>query len=110
MYGITFGNEFILTWFTAVVISFFTSFLIFEPLKVNIDDEEFLPNVPSCQVLCYVMVGSLACKMDLDDDFDDAFEDEEAYVLQQDEAWYSDEKIVKTKVYRYDLVFLLTMT
>lgn len=35
VYGITFGNQFILTWFTAVVISFFTSFLIFEPLKVN---------------------------------------------------------------------------
>ena len=34
VYGITFGNHFILTWFTAVVISFFTSFLIFEPLKV----------------------------------------------------------------------------
>ena len=47
------------------------------------------------------MIQSLTCKMDLVDDFDDAFEDEEAYVLQQDEAWYSDEKIVKTKVYRY---------
>ena len=33
-YGITFGNDFILTWFTTVVISFFTSFFIFEPLKV----------------------------------------------------------------------------
>lgn len=47
------------------------------------------------------MIQTLTCKMDLDDDFDDAFEDEEAYVLQQDEAWYSDEKIRKTKVYRY---------
>ena len=58
-------------------------------------------NVPSLQVLGYVMITSLTCKTDLDDDFDDAFEDEEAYVLQQDEAWYSDEKIIKTKVYRY---------
>ena len=46
------------------------------------------------------MIQSLTCKMDLDDDFDDAFEDEEAYVLQQDEAWYSEEKMIKTKVYR----------
>ena len=37
-YGITFGNEFILTWFTTVVISFFTSFFIFEPLKVAMTD------------------------------------------------------------------------
>ena len=57
--------------------------------------------MPSLQVLGYVMIQTLTCKMDLDDDFDDAFEDEEAYVLQQDEAWYSDEKMVKTKVYRY---------
>ena len=46
------------------------------------------------------MIQSLFCKMDLDDDFDDAYEDEEAYVLQQNEEWYSDEKIIKTKVYR----------
>ena len=110
VYGITFGNEFILTWFTAVVISFFTSFLVFEPLKVNVDvsDEESPPNVPSRQVLGYVMIQSLTCKMDLDEDFDDSFEDEEAYVLQQDEAWYSDEKIIKTKVYRYAIAKTLS--
>ena len=48
----------------------------------------------------YVMIYSLLCKTDLDDDLDDVFEDEEAYVLQENESWYSEEKIIKTKVYR----------
>ena len=33
-YGITFGNNTLYKWLTSFVISFFTSFLIFEPLKV----------------------------------------------------------------------------
>ena len=32
---ISFGNDFISKWFTSFVLSFFTSFFIFEPLKVN---------------------------------------------------------------------------
>ena len=47
------------------------------------------------------MIHSLLCKSDLDDDFDDAYEDEEAFVHQQSEAWYSQDKMIKTKVYRY---------
>ena len=33
-YGITFGNDILYKWLTSFVISFFTSFLIFEPMKV----------------------------------------------------------------------------
>ena len=33
-FGITFGNDILYKWLTSFVISFFTSFLIFEPIKV----------------------------------------------------------------------------
>ena len=42
----------------------------------------------------------LCCKMDLDDDLDDTEQDEEPYILCDDEAWNSVEKIPKTKQYR----------
>ena len=47
------------------------------------------------------MVYSLCCHMDIDDDFDDAYEDEESYINENDEIWYSQDKMIKTKVYRY---------
>ena len=84
-YAIHFGNDFTNKWFITVILSFFTSFFIFEPLKV----------------LVFVMVYSLVCHTDIDDDFDDAYEDEEAFVNEDDEEWYSHEKIFKTKVYRF---------
>ena len=80
-----FGNDFLNKWLISVVLSFFTSFLIFEPLKV----------------LIFVMIYSLFCHMDIDDDFDDSFEDEEAYVNEDDEEWYTNDKLLKTKVYRF---------
>ena len=38
--------------------------------------------------------------MDLDDDLDDTDEDEEPYILSDDDSWHSEEKIEKTKLYR----------
>ena len=38
--------------------------------------------------------------MDFDDDFDDTEQDEEAYILSDDDAWQSVERIPKTKLYR----------
>ena len=53
------------------------------------------------QVLIFVMFYSLFCHFDIDDDFDDAYEDEEAFINEDDEAWYSNEKLIKTKIYRF---------
>ena len=53
------------------------------------------------QVLIFVMFYSLFCHFDIDDDFDDAYEDEEAFINEDDENWYSNEKLIKTKVYRF---------
>ena len=36
VYGVSFGNDKVYKWLTAFLLSFFTSFFIFEPLKVNI--------------------------------------------------------------------------
>ena len=47
------------------------------------------------------MFYSLFCHFDIDDDFDDAYEDEEAFINEDDEAWYSNEKLIKTKIYRF---------
>ena len=47
------------------------------------------------------MFYSLFCHFDIDDDFDDAYEDEEAFINEDDVNWYSNEKLIKTKVYRY---------
>ena len=93
-YAMHFGNDFINKWLISVILSFFTSFLIFEPLKV----------------LIFVMIYSLFCHMDIDDDFDDSYEDEEAYVNEDDEEWYNNDKTLKTKVYRpYGKDFLLAL-
>ncbi|KAK3877407.1 hypothetical protein Pcinc_017874, partial [Petrolisthes cinctipes] len=70
MYGIMFGNYKTTKWLTSLVISFFTSILFVEPVKI------FLTT----------MVLSAICKKgDLDED--DADEDEEDPVLEQDERW-----------------------
>ena len=47
------------------------------------------------------MLYSLCCHFDIDDDLDDTYEDEESYIYEDDEAWESNEKNVKTKIYRY---------
>ena len=52
------------------------------------------------KVLIFVMIYSLFCHYDLDNDFDDSFDDEEAFVNEDDDSWYDNDKLVKTKVYR----------
>ena len=52
------------------------------------------------KVLIIVMISSLFCHHDLDTDFDDSFDDEEAFVNEDDDSWYDNDKLVKTKVYR----------
>ena len=52
------------------------------------------------QVLIFVMFYSLFCHVDIDDNFDDSYDDEEAFVNEEDESWYTKDKMVKTKVYR----------
>ena len=52
------------------------------------------------KVLIFVMIYSLFCHNDLDNDFDDSFDDEETFVNEDDDSWYDNDKLVKTKVYR----------
>ena len=47
------------------------------------------------------MFYSLFCHVDIDDNFDDSYDDEEAFVNEEDESWYTKDKMVKTKVYRW---------
>ena len=49
------------------------------------------------------MFYSLFCHVDIDDNFDDSYDDEEAFVNEDDESWYTKDKMVKTKVYRWTL-------
>ena len=52
------------------------------------------------KVLIFVMTYSLFCHNDLDNDFDDSFDDEETFVNEDDDSWYDNDKLVKTKIYR----------
>lgn len=69
-YGIQFGNEKTSRWLTALVISFFSSVLLTQPIKI------FL----------IAMFLSMVCQK-LDYDEDDADEDEEDPRLEKDEEW-----------------------
>ena len=99
-YGVAYGNDFISKWFISFVLSFFTSFFVFEPLKVRHQNILFMTKILFCKVLIFVMISSLFCHHDLDTDFDDSFDDEEAFVNEDDDSWYDNDKLVKTKVYR----------
>ena len=98
-----YGNDFISKWFISFVLSFFTSFFVFEPLKVKLGSShlhQLCIKEPFFKVLIFVMIYSLFCHNDLDNDFDDSFDDEEAFVNEDDDSWYDNDKLVKTKVYR----------
>ncbi|XP_022236079.1 polycystic kidney disease protein 1-like 2 [Limulus polyphemus] len=69
-YGVQFGDEKTRKWVTSLLISFFTSILVTQPIKV------FL----------MAMIFSTLCKS-VDNDEDDAEEDEEAPELNPDEEW-----------------------
>jgi hypothetical protein len=69
-YGITFGNEKTTKWLTSLIISFFTSVLFTQPIKV------FL----------VAMAFSAICKK-VDQDDDDVYYDEYDPKLGQDEMW-----------------------
>ena len=99
-YGVAYGNDFITKWFISFVLSFFTSFFVFEPLKVKYKNSTFMIKFLFLKVLIIVMISSLFCHHDLDTDFDDSFDDEEAFVNEDDDSWYDNDKLVKTKVYR----------
>ncbi|KAG7157021.1 Polycystic kidney disease protein 1-like 2-like 2 [Homarus americanus] len=70
MYGVMFGNSKATKWITSLVISFFTSILFVEPLKVFI---------------LAMLMSAIFKSPNLDED--DVEEDEEDPRLQQDEAW-----------------------
>ncbi|XP_068233382.1 polycystin-1-like [Palaemon carinicauda] len=70
MYGIMFGNSKATKWITSLVISFFSSVLFIEPLKI---------------FLTSMLVSAIFKSVDLDED--DADEDEEEPNLEQDEMW-----------------------
>ena len=45
-------------------------------------------------------VYQVCCKMGLDDDLDDCDDDEEPYVMEDQEEWHQTDKTRKTKIYR----------
>ncbi|XP_064099124.1 location of vulva defective 1-like [Macrobrachium nipponense] len=74
MYGIQFGNTKTTKWVTSLIISFFSSILFVQPLKI----------------FAMAIFASLICKSG-DLDVDDADEDEEDPDLQYDETWLHSE-------------------
>ncbi|XP_066985426.1 LOW QUALITY PROTEIN: polycystin-1-like protein 2 [Macrobrachium rosenbergii] len=74
MYGIQFGNTKTTKWVTSLIISFFSSILFVQPLKI----------------FAMAIFASLVCKSE-DLDVDDADEDEEDPDLQYDETWLHSE-------------------
>ncbi|XP_023332927.1 uncharacterized protein LOC111704811 [Eurytemora carolleeae] len=82
-FGVVLGNQKVHRWLGCFFVTFFSSFLIVEPIKVVI----------------YAVVYQVVCKMDLDDDLDDSEADEESVMINHDPEWDSDEKIIKTKTY-----------
>ncbi|XP_071550461.1 LOW QUALITY PROTEIN: polycystin-1-like protein 2 [Panulirus ornatus] len=70
MYGIMFGNSKTTKWITALAVSFFSSVLFMEPVKI---------------FLLAILMSVVFKSPDLDED--DVEEDEEEPILVQDEAW-----------------------
>ncbi|XP_064105654.1 uncharacterized protein LOC135215142 [Macrobrachium nipponense] len=80
MYGIMFGNTKATKWITSLIISFFSSVLFVQPLKI---------------FLTSLLVSAIFKSVDLDED--DADEDEEEPNLEQDEMWlHPGERMEKT--------------
>ncbi|XP_068242609.1 polycystin-1-like protein 2 [Palaemon carinicauda] len=82
MYGIQFGNTKATKWVTSLIISFFSSILFVQPLKI----------------FAMAIFASLVCKSG-EIDVDDADEDEEDPQLEHDERWlHSDSEGAKRKL------------
>ncbi|KAK7075316.1 hypothetical protein SK128_002080, partial [Halocaridina rubra] len=80
MYGIMFGNSKATKWITSLIISFFSSVLFIQPLKI---------------FLLAMIVSAILKSDDLDED--DSDEDEKDPRIDQDEAWlHKGEKAPKT--------------
>ncbi|XP_063601108.1 uncharacterized protein LOC134777199 [Penaeus indicus] len=80
MYGVMFGNSKATKWVTSLIVSFFSSILFIQPLKIFITA---------------MIVSAVFKSVNLDED--DADEDEEDPELEDDEAWMHDGDRKKTK-------------
>ena len=83
-YGMSLGNDKTYRWLTSFFVTLLSSFFVVEPIKI----------------LMLALFYQIFCKASMDSDIDNCDEDEEPFILEDSEEWYSEAKTRKTKVYR----------
>ena len=83
-YGVSLGNDKTYRWLTSFFVTLVSSFFVVEPIKI----------------IFLALFYQIFCKASMDYDIDDCDEDEEPFILEESEEWYSEAKTRKTKIYR----------
>ena len=83
-YGMSLGNDKTYRWLTSFFVTLLSSFFVVEPIKI----------------LILALFYQIFCKASMDSDIDNCDEDEEPFILEDSEEWYSEAKTRKTKIYR----------